>query len=556
MKAKTSARFDIDALRELAGEKVFARGVAYHDDGQVVILAIERDRVLAQVAGSEDYRTQLNGRGKTIGGNCSCPAFEDWGFCKHMVATALAANAAGPEAAGADALARIRDHLKARGVDALVQMVLDLAERDMTLFRKLDIAAAAAKADDKTIEARLRKAVDDATRVVDFVDYGEAADWAEGVDSVLDAVASIVSSGRASLALKLVERAIDRIEKATGSIDDSDGHCGALLDRARDIYLDAAHTARPEPLQFARDLFAREMADEYGTFTGAVELCAEVLGENGLAEYRRLASAAWEKLPPRHGRGQQESEIEYDRLAGILDFFAERDGDVDARIALRAKKLSSPWRYLQLAEFCVAMGRPDEALRQAEEGLWMFVDDRPDQRLVFFVVNLLAKSGRKHDAEAHLWRAFEKAPNLDLYKRLRKICGAAARDRALRFLEAGLERERPSTWHHPANLLIGVLIEEKLFDAAWATVRKHGASMELKENLARASESTHSQDALETYAARVEHLVSLGGNSSYEESAKLITRMGRLRGAAEQAAYVAGLKSRFNRKRNFIKLLA
>src|SRR5712692_5868790 len=59
-------------------------------------------------------RAELTGRGKEIGGECSCPVFEDWGFCKHMVATALAANAAGSDAqvVGASALARIRDHLK------------------------------------------------------------------------------------------------------------------------------------------------------------------------------------------------------------------------------------------------------------------------------------------------------------------------------------------------------------------------------------------------------------------------------------------------------------
>jgi hypothetical protein len=32
--------------------------------------------------------------------------------------------------------------------------------------------------------------------------------------------------------------------------------------------------------------------------------------------------------------------------------------------------------------------------------------------------------------------------------------------------------------------------------------------------------------------------------------------MGRLRGAVEQAAYVATLKERFGRRRNFMKLLA
>src|ERR1041384_2886997 len=154
MTITTPPRFDLETLRELAGDKVFARGKDYYRDGAVEILAIDRRRVLARVEGTDDYRTEITGRGTEIGGECSCPAFSDWGFCKHMVATALAANAAGgaPEAEGADPLSRIRDHLKVTSVDALVQIIMDLAERDPTLFRKLDMAAAVAQADDKTLE--------------------------------------------------------------------------------------------------------------------------------------------------------------------------------------------------------------------------------------------------------------------------------------------------------------------------------------------------------------------------------------------------------------------
>jgi hypothetical protein len=57
-----------------------------------------------------------------------------------------------------------------------------------------------------------------------------------------------------------------------------------------------------------------------------------MLGEAGLAEYRRLASDAWAKLPPRSGAAQRCHELPggYDRLNDILDIFAERDGDVEA----------------------------------------------------------------------------------------------------------------------------------------------------------------------------------------------------------------------------------
>jgi uncharacterized Zn finger protein len=124
------ARFDVDTLRELAGSKTFARGKEYFEDGEVEILAIEPGRVLAQVTGSEDYRTELRGRGMTIDGHCSCRAHVDWGFCKHMVAVGMAANAASDaEGEGGGALSRIRQHLMTKSVDALAEMIYNKRNR-------------------------------------------------------------------------------------------------------------------------------------------------------------------------------------------------------------------------------------------------------------------------------------------------------------------------------------------------------------------------------------------------------------------------------------------
>jgi hypothetical protein len=54
--------------------------------------------------------------------------------------------------------------------------------------------------------------------------------------------------------LSLAEHAIDRIEQAIESMDDSDGYCAALLEQARDIHLAACRTASPDPVTLARDL--------------------------------------------------------------------------------------------------------------------------------------------------------------------------------------------------------------------------------------------------------------------------------------------------------------
>jgi hypothetical protein len=347
-------------------------------------------------------------------------------------------------------------------------MIVELAERDRALFRKLDIASAADGADDKTLAARLNKAIDQATATRGYVEYGEAGGWAGGVDEALDALDAL-DSRHDRLLFKLAERAIDRIESAIESIDDSNGECGALLERARDMHIRAAHGARPDPVALARDLYERETGDGYGTFDGAAWLYADVLGEAGLAKYRRLATEAWERLPPR--RGPQKSEGDYEGLSGILDTFVERDGDVEARIALRAKDLSSPWKYLELAEFCLGQKSANEALRWAEEGLWTFEDGPSDARLVLFAANLLMKAERCGEAEAVLKRAFERGPDFNVYLRWREAGGEAARDQALALVERLAAAETGLSFGHPADLGVKILMREKRFDMAWALTR-------------------------------------------------------------------------------------
>jgi tetratricopeptide (TPR) repeat protein len=554
-----SWRFDIEILLALAGANAFARGEAYYRNNQVALLGIEPGRVLAHVAGTENYRTELIGHGRQIDGNCTCPAYDRGTFCKHMVAVALAANARGAVADDSQnsVLGRIRRHLEAKDGSALIDIIMGLAERDAVLLRRLEIAATASGLDVKAAESRLRQMIDQAIGRSRRIDYYEMRDWGDGVAEALDAVAKLVPAGRPELALRLADRAVDKLERALDRLDDSDGYCSTLLQRARHIHLTAAGVAPPEPLALARDLFAREIGSTYGSFDGALVDYADVLGEVGLAEYRRLAWEAWQNIPTRSGPVQRSLDASggHHALQRILDFFAERDGDVDARIALRSKNLTSPWSYLELAQFCLAQGREDEALRRAEDGLWMFEDGGPDEHLLLFVVSLLTKAGRTADAEVRLWQAFEKAPSFALLRELRKLGGAAARDRALELLETSLHRPAATKWYSRADFLVGVLIEEKLFDRAWATVGKHVVSIGTMDQLAGQSEATHPKDVLAVYALRVDQYAAVGGDPAYDQAAQLVARMARLQGAAAQTEFVAALKLRHARKRNFIKRL-
>lgn len=79
-----------EKLQELAGEKVYARGVDYHAKDCVELLFYAPCRAAAEVHGTHPYRVDFSvSENRNLEADCTCPAMHDWGFCKHAVATAL-----------------------------------------------------------------------------------------------------------------------------------------------------------------------------------------------------------------------------------------------------------------------------------------------------------------------------------------------------------------------------------------------------------------------------------------------------------------------------------
>lgn len=124
--------FDTAALRKVAGEKMFARGEAYFDEGAVDVVGVDDRRVVARVFGTQTYGVELARRAKGFAGHCSCPAFADWDVCKHLIAVALWGNAADPEEieAAQERWARLRAPLLALDREALVERVIVLMLAD------------------------------------------------------------------------------------------------------------------------------------------------------------------------------------------------------------------------------------------------------------------------------------------------------------------------------------------------------------------------------------------------------------------------------------------
>jgi hypothetical protein len=56
MKAKVQTRIDIDALRDIAGDRVLACGQVYHRDEMAEIIWILQKRIVAQGYGTQAFQ--------------------------------------------------------------------------------------------------------------------------------------------------------------------------------------------------------------------------------------------------------------------------------------------------------------------------------------------------------------------------------------------------------------------------------------------------------------------------------------------------------------------
>jgi uncharacterized Zn finger protein len=558
--------FDVAKLRTAAGAKVFERE-DYHADGSVDILTFSNSRVTAQVTGTQPYFVDLACNKGELSGFCSCPAYVDHGFCKHMVATGLTANDHVPDDGPGNSPDTIENVLRSLDHEALVKLVIDIARSDPKALHALSLKTALislADSDAPSLAKKLKREIKAATRVGEFIGYDEVPAWAARVEDLIDSIEGLLAKGHGALVMELADLLREQLNDAFEAIDDSDGQMGMLVSRAMELHLAACRLACPDPVRLAKDLFAREMADDFG-LEDTIETYADLLGDAGRQEMERLATAAWAKMhPPRVGvDNDDDGNWSYPQLAAMLDRFAADRGDLQARIDIRKRNLSNPGRYLDLAKLCEENGRTDEAIKWVEDGLFIF-EDNLDNRLVLYAADLFMRNGRTDDRSALLWRAFARSPSIDLHKKLVHNLKGDGRvqvtDRAIELIKTRKPDAGRPRFQNDDDLVVSILSSERRRDEAWAFAASAKCTVYCLEELAQASEKSHPRQALEVHRRRVTRLVQTGGNQCYAEAQRLIERMRIIAEQGDeadgQANFESDLLAKHHAKRNFIKLMS
>ncbi|MGH8675170.1 MAG: SWIM zinc finger family protein, partial [Burkholderiales bacterium] len=516
------------SLAKLAGAGSYARGAAYFASGAVIDLVQTRGAIKARVMGSEEDRVELRPGTGRLAWSCTCPLGEEGEFCKHAVAAGLAWLARPEEAS--DELSEIRAHLEGESKEALMELVLDQAANDPELRARLQ-AAALRRRPPSDLKA-MKEAVRKASAVRGFVDYHGMRTVIYRADAVADLLRDLLGKRRAAEAAELAGYAMRRGIAAYEETDDSGGGFGDTLHRIAALYLDACRAAKPEPEALGKNLFELLMLDQWGFFK--FEDYAPLLEKKGLARYRALAESAWEKVPALEPGAKREYDTARSRVAEIMQALARHDGDADALVAVKARDLSHPYRFVEIAEILAKAGRHDAALAWAERGRKAFPRDL-DARLVEFLVEAYHRVKRHDEALALAWEAFTGHPGLEAYKRLAKCAGRAKtwkvwREKAFAHVRAESQRvgRGRRDWHWSAGgrtLLVEIFLHEGDSDAALAEAKAGGCTRDAWMKLARAREKEHPQDAGEIYRARIDGIINIKHNRAYDEAADLAGRI-------------------------------
>lgn len=563
-------------VAQLAGPRSYARGIGYHDDGRVELESQTDGRVDALVRGTMPYGVALWIKGRTVDWSCTCPMGESGEFCKHCVAVALALQEGDdkkkPRGRRKAATRRpevdLRDYVRSLAASELADLLMEQVDTDWRLRERLTARAAASAGsgiDERLWRRRLEAAFEPDGG---FVDYRDAPTWAAGIEDVLDGLDELVEAGHAGAVITLVEHAYRLAGGAVQYVDDSDGWITNITAHLGETHLRACEAASPDPVELARRLADLELTSELQTFHRAAAVYAEVLGADGLAEYRRAIEPRWRTSAP---KGDQWS-TEHFRLREAMTGIALATHDPDELARVKQHDLRCPDDYREVAESLRSAGRVDEAVEWARRGLEAHAD-RPWQTppLRELLAEMLRERGDFDGAVDAFWPAFETHPSIDAYRRLlteAKLAGKQddLRKRAVAALRARVAQQRPGdatarliVTVTPAVVLVEILLHEGDVDSAWETATTYGCTDRLWLTLARARGRDRPLDAVPVYERAVYAEIESRNNKAYRAAVDHLAAIRKLaRQAGEPIRFdgvLADIRSKHRQKRNLMALL-
>lgn len=338
------------------------------------------------------------------------------------------------------------DSLAALGAERLAAILVELADSDAEIKRRLRLELAAQTGGD-TVAAEIGKRLAALRSARSFVDWQQRRDFVKGLDLQRTMIVDRVAQTHADLALDLMWRFMDLANPVLNRVDDSNGSVGDVFRAACQDLGAIAANAKPDPVNLADRVFAAVQANDFGVFDGLVTVMLPTLGEAGATHLKKRLTKVLRDRSAKAGDRDHQALVA--RLA--LQALADGRSDVDAYIALvPLEERRLPFQAAEIGRRLLAAGRAAEALavleqakpkRRAAKGVpdddeLYLIGHSADDEWEETYIEALEATGKKDEAQRLRWAAFEvrlSADRLRAYlKRLPDFDDVEAEERGMK----------------------------------------------------------------------------------------------------------------------------
>ena len=517
----------------------FKRGQSYYASGAIYEQRREGMKIRSKCSGSQAlfYRQEVvfNSRG-IESAECSCPVGEG-GHCKHTVALLLTWVNEPDSFQETEALDAILDK---RSKPELIAIIKEMLEQEPDLESLLDLPIIGEESKPINIKA-IRQQAQRAFRDVDY-EWGYTEEIKRDLNPLLKLAAGYLSRGDAEnsalVYMIVIEAILDNENAAMGDEE------GRLLGVSYDC-ADALRKCLPsindrkKRLEILQVLFSVYQWDTIKLGgVGAADCVPEILVEKTTPD-ERIEIAKWtrEIMP----KGDSWSDNYHREALGrlLLDLEADTlDDEAYLKICRETGRLNDLIeRLLQLKR----IGEAADAARVADDyplflALNVFANHRQteiaeklvterlpnikDDRLIDWLANRLKERGDLAGSLTLEERLFWKYPNIEKYKKLRKLAKQLNHWTDLR-VQIINELEKKNRF----DFLVTLYLEEKEIGNALATLEKlseRWGNHELHIEVAKAAKKQYPQDAIRIFAKEAERFINYRDRGNYAQAASCL----------------------------------
>ncbi len=515
-------------IKTLAGEAAYERGLEYYNDGRVAPLDINNTIITARVDGdSKHYIVTLNHTAKVFDGSCTCPASDNFDFCKHCAAVGLAyyyQTQTNLEMADASAVDTIDLYLNTFTKPQLVDELFTLINADQSLLDHWQLRAEIAGGNLSSKDLRKR-----ITQAIPFKPSGlwrpqEVANYFYEAQLSLKTLEQAILALDARNSIKLVIYAIERLEKSLQNIDDRAEHRSDLQTQLKAWFhkvLGSQEWQKNERVKILSEL----ILDEKYTYellnlpNGVLDLISNKESEDIL----ETIAKAWSKMPPPSAQSSDQHGL-YSQLEALLLEDARLLNNKSRELEILAKGAVDTDRCLKLVEKCILYKRLDEAQKWLEYASQVQALRSHDVTAIETQqIELWLAQGEYDQALKAQWSRFEESEDPNSLKEVYQTAEKIHQERAylqdgIRYLSSKIEprQDTPRNRQRVENL-IAVYLGHNIIDDAIALASQHkvhpSSLMAIVNAAPRQSEKTC------TLAERaVNNLVNLNSNETNDRA--------------------------------------